>query len=57
MNQFRDYKISGMGTVNVPIAKNYKYPKYDAEILLELLNTPAKYLEDYIPGISKTKVA
>lgn len=55
LNQFRDYKISGMGTVNVPIAKNYKYPKYDAEILLELLNTPAKYLEDYIPGISKTK--
>ena len=54
-NQYRDYDISGVGTINIPIANQYKLPKYDSEFLCELKNAPASLLQDFIPGISNTR--
>lgn len=54
-NHFRDYAITGVGTINIPFTKDYKLEKYNTEILINLLKAPLRYLEDFIPGISETR--
>ncbi|HRG69125.1 MAG TPA: hypothetical protein PLS73_09780 [Saprospiraceae bacterium] len=54
-NVFQEHRISGTGSINIPIIKkNYQYNPFDFSIDLSIKAFPFKFLENFVSSISKS---
>lgn len=54
-NQYKETKIDGKGTFNLPLGKNYKHPKYEFNLDFNLESFPIAFLETFLTQIQNTQ--
>jgi len=54
-NQYKETKIDGKGTFNLPLGKNYKHPKYEFNLDFNLESFPISFLETFLTQIQNTQ--
>lgn len=54
-NQYKETKVDGKGSFNLPLKKNYLHPKYDFEFDIDVVGFPINFLENFIVDMDDTQ--
>lgn len=54
-NQYKETKVEGKGTFNLPLTGKYKLPKYELDLNFNIHSFPISFLENFISSIQNTQ--